>query len=211
MKPIAPSTPIVTAVPDPRLSRRALILEWFTIAWNVGEVAITIALGIASRSLALIAFGLDAVVEVFASLVVVWHVGRDRHATAVGHTGRAVRLVAIAFGVLAVLLTIGAVNAFISGHRAEESPLGIAYLAAAAIVMFGLAIAKKRTAAGLGSEPLAAEAMLTMLDGALATSILLALAANSAFAWWWADPAATLLIALVAANEARESWNTTDD
>lgn len=193
-------------MPQERLARRALVLQWFTIAWNAGEVAVTLALGIAARSLALVAFGLDAVVEVFASLVVVWHIGRNRNSSDEGATRTAVRLVDVAFAALAVLLVIGAASTLASGHRADESPLGIAYLAAAAIVMFGLAIAKRRTATGLGSQPLAAEAMLTMLDGALATSILLALAANAVLGWWWADPAATVLVALVAANEARENW-----
>jgi divalent metal cation (Fe/Co/Zn/Cd) transporter len=195
-------------MPQERLARRALVLQWFTIAWNTGEVAVTLALGIAARSLALVAFGLDAVVEVFASFVVVWHVRSDRPGR--GDTRRAVRLVAVAFALLAALLVIGAASTLVTGHRADESPLGIAYLAAAAIVMFGLAIAKRRTAAGLGSQPLAAEATLTMLDGALATGILLALAANAVLGWWWADPAATVLVALVAANEARDNWRSAE-
>jgi divalent metal cation (Fe/Co/Zn/Cd) transporter len=190
---------------DRRFERRAVVLEWITIAWNSGEVVVTLVLGIAARSLALVAFGLDAVVEVFASLVVVWHLGRDR--TELRHNRRALRLVAVAFAALATLLTMGAVLALASEHRADESPIGIIYLAATAVVMFGLAFAKRRAAEGLGSQPLAAEATLTLLDGALATSILLALAANAALGWWWADPVATLLVALVAASEARDNWN----
>lgn len=191
---------------EPNLRRRALALEWGTIAWNGGEVVVTLALGIAARSLALVAFGLDAVIEVFASLVVVWHVGPLGTVADDHRTRRALRLVGVAFGILAVALAIGAVRALWAGHEADHSPLGIAYLAVTALVMFGLAIAKRRTAAALGSRPLAAEASLTMLDGALATSILLALSANAALGWWWADPAATLLVAGVAANEAREHW-----
>jgi divalent metal cation (Fe/Co/Zn/Cd) transporter len=188
------------------LRRRALVLEWTTIAWNAGEVFVTIGLGVAARSLALVAFGLDAVVEVFASVVVVWHVGRVGRTSSPARTRRALRLVAVAFAALAVLLTVGVVRVIASGHRADTSPWGIAYLAMTAAVMFGLAIAKRRTAVGLDSQPLAAEATLTRLDGALATSILLALAANAALGWWWADPVATLLIAAVAAREARENW-----
>jgi len=188
------------------LRRRALILEWGTIAWNGGEVLVTLILGIAARSLALIAFGLDAVVEVFASLVVVWHVGPLGSVADDHRTQRALRLVGVAFGLLSLLLTIGAVSALVAGHEAGDSPIGIAYLAMTALVMFALALAKRRTAHQLGSRPLAAEASLTMLDGALATSILLALAANTALGWWWADPVATLLVAGVAANEAREHW-----
>ena len=57
-----------------RLQRVALRLEYATIAWNLGEAVFTVGLGIAARSLALIGFGTDSVIEVFASSVVVWHV-----------------------------------------------------------------------------------------------------------------------------------------
>ena len=192
---------------ESRLRRRALVLEWGTIAWNAGEVVVTIMLGIAARSLALVAFGLDAVVEVFASLVVVWHVGPRGTISNPERTRRALRLVGVAFGMLAAVLAVGATRAIAVGHRAAESPIGIVYLGATALVMFALAAMKRRTARLLGSRPLAAEASLTMLDGALAASILLALAVNAAFGWWWADPVATLLVAAVAANEAREHWS----
>lgn len=56
-----------------RLERLGRRLQWATIAWNSIEVFVTIGLGIAAGSLALIAFGLDSLVEVFASLVVIWH------------------------------------------------------------------------------------------------------------------------------------------
>ena len=197
----------MAAMDEARIRRRALFLEWGTIAWNSGEVVVTVVLGVLARSLALVAFGLDAVVEVFASLVVVWHVSDAPNAPDRARTRRALRLVAVAFAALAVLLTAGATAALLQGHEADPSPAGVAYLAGTAVVMFGLAIAKRRTARDLSSEPLAAEASLTMLDGALATSILLALVANASFGWWWADPLATLLVALVAVNEAREHWH----
>ncbi|OFW67558.1 MAG: hypothetical protein A2Z12_04175 [Actinobacteria bacterium RBG_16_68_21] len=188
------------------LHRRVLFLEWSTIVWNLGEVFVTVGLGIAAGSLALVAFGLDSLVEVFASLVVVWHAGKPDTAGTSARTHRALRLVAAAFAVLATLLVLGAIRVLRVHHHAGESPWGIAYLAMAAVVMFGLAIAKQRTADQNGSRPLAAEATLTMLDGILATGILTALALNTAFGWWWADPVATLLVAAACASEARENW-----
>ena len=186
------------------LRRRAVVLQWATIGWNGGEVVVTIALGLAARSLALIAFGLDAVIEIFASLVVVWHVGDARASTR--RTRRAHRLVAVAFALLATSLAAGAISALAAAHRPESSPWGMAYLAMAAGAMLGLALAKRRVAAHLGSGPLRAEATLTLLDGALAASILAALAVNALWGWWWADPAATLLVAGLAFNEARQNW-----
>ncbi len=186
------------------LRRRVLILEWSTVAWNAGEFFVTVGLGIAARSLALVAFGLDSLVEVFASVVVIWHAGESDLAP--GRTGRALRLVAMSFGLLAALLVAGALRVLATGHRAEESWWGVAYLALAALAMFGLAIAKLRTADENGSRPLAAEARLTMLDGMLATAILGALALNATIGWWWADPVATLAVAAACVAEARENW-----
>lgn len=188
------------------LQRRALRLEYATIAWNIGEAVLTIGLGIAAGSLALIGFGVDSVVEVFASSVVVWHLRLGGGADHGDRTRLALRLTAVAFLALAVVLAFAAISDLTSGRRAGESPWGIAYLTVTAAVMFALAVMKRRTADGLGSAPLRAEAQMTFLDGTLATATLTGLAVNAAFGWWWADPAAALLVAAAATGEARENW-----
>jgi divalent metal cation (Fe/Co/Zn/Cd) transporter len=188
------------------LSRRALLLEYATIAWNVGEAVLTITLGSIAGSLALIGFGTVSIVEVFASSVVVWHVRSgddgDHHA----RTGLALRLIAGAFAILAIALITAAVSDLSSGRQPGESPLGIAYLAITAIVMFGLAFLKRRTATSLGSEPLRSEATVTFLDGVLSTTTLIGLTLNAYVGWSWADPTAALLVGIAALNEARETW-----
>ncbi|HEX6130327.1 MAG TPA: cation transporter [Actinomycetota bacterium] len=187
------------------LQRTALRLEYATIAWNLGEALFTIALGIAAASLALIGFGADSLIEVFASAVVVWHV-RPRHAEDdPRRTALALRLVAVAFVALAVVLASFAVRDLVTGRRADASPVGIAYLVAAAIVMFGLAIRKRRVAVALASAPLRSEATLTFLDGVLCVLTLTGLALNAALGWWWADPAAALFVAVAAVGESREN------
>jgi divalent metal cation (Fe/Co/Zn/Cd) transporter len=189
-----------------RLQRRGLRLEYATIAWNLGEAVLTIALGAAAASLALIGFGTVSVVEVFASGVVVWHLLPGHEVDDAGRTRLALRLTAIAFGVLALVLAVSAVRDLVSGRVAGESPWGIAYLAVTALVMFGLAYAKRRTANALDSAPLRSEATMTFLDGILSTATLVGLALNAYAGWWWADPTAALIVALAAANEARENW-----
>lgn len=193
------------------LQRRALLLEYGTIAWNVGEAVLTIALGAVAGSLALIGFGTVSVVEVFASSVVVWHLKPGHEQDHPGRTRVALRLTAVAFLVLAVVLTIAAVADLASGRQAGESPWGIAYLAITALVMFGLAALKRRTAIGLDSAPLKSEATLTFLDGMLSTATLIGLALNAYIGWWWADPAAAILVALAAFNEARENWQEAEE
>ena len=183
--------------------RRAVRLERVTIAWNVVEVGITIGLGIAARSLALVAFGLDSVIEVFASLVVLWQLRGDTASAA--RVRLALRLVAAAFAVLGVFLVVTASVRLLSGAAVDESPIGVAYLAATVVVMVVLARAKGSLGAQLGNHPLVAEARMTMLDGLLATLILTALLLNLLFGWWWADSLAALVVGLLALAEAREN------
>jgi divalent metal cation (Fe/Co/Zn/Cd) transporter len=189
-----------------QLNRTALRLEYGTIGWNVGEAVLTISLGAVASSLALIGFGTVSIIEVFASLVVVWHLKPGHERSSPERTARAHRLVAVAFAAFTVALTIAGVRDLATGRRPDESPWGIAYLAITALVMFGLAVANRRIAARLDSSPLRAEATMTFLDGVLSTATMLGLLLNAVAGWWWADPAAALLVGLAAANEARENW-----
>lgn len=183
--------------------RRGRTLQFVTIAWNMMEVFVTIGLGIAAGSLALIAFGLDSLVEVFASVVVVWYIAD--HAAA-GRVSRALRLVGSAFALLGVYLLTASAYSLLTGEVADSSPFGIVYLGITAIVMFSLARLKHRVALAAQSEPLASEASMTFLDGCLATGILVALALNAVGGVWWADPAAAALVAVFCFREAVDNW-----
>ena len=186
--------------------RSALLLEYGTIGWNVGEAVLTISLGAIASSLALIGFGTVSVIEVFASSVVVWHLRASHSEASVARTARAHRLVAIAFAALTAAVSVAAIRDLVAGRRPDESPWGIAYLAVTALVMFGLAIAKRRIAHRIDSSPLRSEAAMTFLDGALSTATMLGLLLNAVAGWWWADPLAALIVGLAAAREAWKNW-----
>jgi divalent metal cation (Fe/Co/Zn/Cd) transporter len=177
-------------------------LEYLTVAWNVLEVFFTIGLGIAAGSLALVAFGLDSLLEIFASSVVLWHLRGDGSGEA---TRRAMGLVAVAFFGLAAFLLAAAAQGLVSGREAEHSTLGIVYLAMTAVVMFTLSWRKRLLGESLANHPLEHEARITFLDGILATGVLLALVANLAFGWWWADPIAAALVGLAAIPEGLDA------
>jgi divalent metal cation (Fe/Co/Zn/Cd) transporter len=196
----------VTSTDRTRLTRLGLRLEWATIVWNVGEAALTIVLGIAAASLALIGFGSDSIIEVFASSVVVWHLAPGHEVDHPVRTARALRLVGIAFALLAVILLGFSLRDLLTQRVPEESVWGIVYLGLTAFVMLGLAVAKRRVADRLDSAPLRSEASMTYLDAALAAGTMLGLLLNATLEWWWADPAAALLVAFAAANEAKENW-----
>jgi divalent metal cation (Fe/Co/Zn/Cd) transporter len=189
-----------------RLRRRGVRLEWATNGWNVMEVVVTLTLGIQARSLALVAFGLDSVVEIFASSVVIWNLNDRRADPGDRRIHRSLRLIAVAFWVLAAFLCIASIRGLVLTNRPKSSPLGIAYLALTACIMFGLSALKRNTGQRLPSETLLAESAMTFLDGCLASSVLVALVLNDALGWWWTDAIAALVVAGFASAEGVRHW-----
>jgi divalent metal cation (Fe/Co/Zn/Cd) transporter len=188
------------------LHRRALRLEWATNGWNAMEVVVTISLGWQAGSLALVAFGLDSVVEIFASTVVIRNLRDDRLDPGDQRVHRSLRLIAVAFWALAAFLVVMSGRGLVLAEEPDSSPLGVAYLAVTAVAMFTLARLKKSTGDELESEPVQAEAAMTFLDGCLSLSILVALVLNAWRGWWWADPVAALLVAGFAVSEGVGHW-----
>jgi len=167
---------------------------------------VAIGTGLAAHSLGLVAFGLDSCIEVFASVVVLWHLGGAAEDEDPARTRRAMRLIGAAFAVLGVYLLFDSIHGLMVRNRPESSPVGMAFMAATVGVMFIFAWGKRRTGLGLGNRPLVANASMTLLDGCLAVAILAALILDTVAGWWWTDPLAAGLVAVVALNEARESW-----
>lgn len=179
--------------------RRGRSLEVATLAWNAVGIVILAIAALRSHSVALAGFGLDSLIEIGASTVVLWELsgsGEERQR-------RALRLIAAAFLALAGYLTIQTVIVFATGYHPQHSPVGIAWTAITAAVMFALAAGKNRTGHALGNPVLITEGRVTVIDGLLACAVLLGLVLNATAGWWWADPAAGLAIVYYAINEAR--------
>jgi divalent metal cation (Fe/Co/Zn/Cd) transporter len=170
------------------------------------EFFVTVSLGVRANSLALIAFGLDSLVEIFASSVVIRNLRNDRHDPGDRRTHRALRGIAVAFWALALILVTASVRSLLLREGPTSSPIGIGYLTITALVMFGLAGLKQRTAVELRSETLGAEARMTFLDGCLSAGVLTALVVNARFGWWWADATAALLVAAAAIEVGIGHW-----
>jgi divalent metal cation (Fe/Co/Zn/Cd) transporter len=187
-----------TLSPREVLLRRGLRLEYATLAWNVAEVGFVFYAAVVARSVALAGFALDSCIEIFASLIVV---ERLRGSTDEAKERRAERKIGYAFFALAVYLTAQAVVTVAADIRPKPSRLGIAWLAATVVVMFSLAAAKLRTGRALKHVVLQTEAMVTMVDGALAAAILVGLALNAALGWWWADVAGGVVVVVYGVRE----------
>jgi divalent metal cation (Fe/Co/Zn/Cd) transporter len=182
------------------LLRRGRLLEVITLGWNVAGIVLLAIAAIRAHSVALAGFGLDSLIEIGASTVVLWELsgtGEDRQR-------RALRLIGAAFLALAAYLTAQSVVVLAAGYHPGRSPLGIAWTAVTAVAMFALAAGKARTGRQLGNTVLLTEGRVTLIDGVLAVAVLAGLVLNAAAGLWWADPMAALVIVLYAVREARE-------
>jgi divalent metal cation (Fe/Co/Zn/Cd) transporter len=196
---------VATAVADRfQLERRARTLAWVGNAWHLIEFAIALAAGIAASSVALIAFGVDSLIELAAGGVIIWLFSGGRGASHDAER-RAQQMIAVSFYGLALYVVIGSLHAF-SGAHPEASWVGIGLALITAPTMPILAHAKRRVGQRLGSRATQSEGRQNMLCAYLSVALLAGLAANAIFGFWWADPLAGLVIAAAAVREGREAW-----
>ena len=180
------------------LLRRGLLLEYVTLGWNVVGVVLVLLAAYAARSVALAGFGLDSLIEIFASVVVVWqltgiNLQRER---------LALRLIGSAFIALVIYITAQLLYTFLSGTHPTPSLGGILWIGVTFIAMLLLAFGKRVTGQQLKNEVLLTEGRVTLVDAYLAGAVLLGLLLNALFGWWWADPLASLVIVYYGIREA---------
>ncbi len=195
--------------PADDLRRTALVLVSIGLAWNLVEVVVAFWAGARVGSVALIAFGLDSIVELFAGGVLVWRLRQEGD----GHEGeaaerRAQRLIGFTFYLLAAYVAVHSA-ASLAGWLPEPQPslVGVGIAVASAIVMSALYVAKMRVATRMQSRALRAEAMEGLFCDLQDLTILIGLGFNALLAWWWADPVAALLLIPFFIKEGRENFS----
>jgi divalent metal cation (Fe/Co/Zn/Cd) transporter len=197
---------VTAATTDDRqaaLRRRIRLLVAATITYNVVEAVIALTAGTIASSIALIGFGLDSVIEVASAAAVAWQfAGADP-----GRRERtALRVIAWSFFALAAYVTVEAVRTLLDGGEAERSTVGIVLVAVSVVVMPFLSLAQRRAGRELGSASAVADSKQTLLCTYLSAAVLLGLVLNAALGWWWADPVAALVLAVLAVREGRAAW-----
>ncbi len=183
------------------LRRAGRRLEMLTLSWNVIGVVVLVIAAWNAKSVALAGFGLDSVVEIGASTVVLWEladVAQRRQHTAL-------RWIGVAFIGLAIYLSVQSSMVLALNFHPHHSPLGIVWTALTALSMFLLAHNKSRVGDALANPVLIAEGHVTFIDGVLATSVLIGLLLNTLVGWWWADPLTGYVIVYYAVREAHEA------
>ncbi|MFF1300457.1 MULTISPECIES: cation transporter [unclassified Streptomyces] len=187
---------------DHALVRRGLALAWFIVVWDVIEGVVAVTAGLVADSIALVGFGIDSAIEVFAASVVIWQLRAGPRA----RQGRALRLIALTFYALAAYVAFESIRDLVTQDKAGESLIGIVLNVVALIVMTPIAVSQRRIGRALDNPVLVAQSTETWMSNALSITVLAGLGFNAALGWWWADPAVALVVAALAAWSGREAW-----
>jgi divalent metal cation (Fe/Co/Zn/Cd) transporter len=187
------------------LVRRARTLSLLSIVWMTLEAGVAIVAAFVAGSVALLAFGLDSLIELASAGTILWLYTGSRHASDTAER-RAQQIIAACFAVLALYVAFDAIYTLAAGTHPETSWLGVAISAGAIVFMPLLARAKGRVATQLGSAATAGDAAQSWLCAISAAAVLASILANTVLGWWWLDPIAGLGIAGIAVHEGREAW-----
>jgi divalent metal cation (Fe/Co/Zn/Cd) transporter len=185
------------------LLEKGITIEYAAAGWTVAGALAALVAGAVAGSIALIAFGLDSVIAGVAAGMLVLRLRSERAesgaAPADGDLAGKTRFVfGVSFFLVALYLLNESASRLYYGEKPETSMAG-----AVLAIMAGLTIMKMR----LGSEPeirpFRDRARETAMRGFLSLVLLIGLWLHALYGWWWADPAAALLMIPVI---IREGW-----
>jgi len=184
--------------------RRGVRLEYLTLGYNVVEATVSLVAGTAAGSIALVGFGVDAVIESLSGAVMLWRLGRDEDPGRERIEKLALRLIGFSFLLLAVYVGWEAVETLLDGHAPGRSAVGIGLACASLAIMPVLSRKKREVGRELGSAAMVADSQQTKLCSWLSAILLAGLVLNATIGWWWADPVAGLIMVPIIAREGLE-------
>ena len=189
------------------LKKKALTLVWIGEIWNLIEATVAIWAALIAGSVALLAFGLDSLIELFAGAVMIWRFWKEKEGKEGEPEKKALRLIGGTFFLLAAFIVVQSVATLLGYFsQPQESNVGIIITISSAILMTGLFFYKNRIAKQIGSRALRAEAFQSLICDLQDIIVLVGLGLNSLFAWWWADPAMALVLVPFLIKEGIESF-----
>lgn len=183
-------------------ARRGRKLEYFTISWNAIEGLLAVGLGAIAGSISLVGFGLDSFIEVMSGAALLWRMSVDADVERRElNERRALRIVGSCFLLLAVYITYESGADLILERAPEHSLPGIVLACVSLVVMPILSKAKRQVGRELSSAAMRADAKQTDFCAYLSAILIAGLVLNALFNFWWADPAAALLMVPFIAKE----------
>ena len=195
------------------LRKTALILVLAGLLWNLIEAAVALWAGTRAGSVAILAFGLDSIIELFAGAVLVWRLRAEREESeAEAAEIKSQKLLGLSFFFLAAYVVLHS-GASLVGWLPEPQPslAGVLIVVASAVVMTGLYVGKMGIAARMQSRSLRAEAMESLFCDLQDLTILIGLGLNTLLSWWWADPVSALFLVPLFVKEGLENVSGHDE
>ena len=193
------------------LIQKALRLEYLLISYNLLEAAAALAAGWKAQSITLVGFGLDSVIEVASAGTLVWRMkqtGLDDEEHESESEKRALLIVGITFFLLAGYVIYESIEKLRLRQPPDRSFWGILIAILSLLFMPYLGLRKRKIAREIGSRALEADAMETMICAWLSAIVLVGVGLNACMGWWWADPAAGLVMS---AFIVKEGWETFEE
>lgn len=190
------------------LKRKALLLSYFTVGYNVVECLLALLAGFLAGSIALVGFGLDSLLECLSGGVMIWRFYPHRDLSEAEEARlerRAVKIIGYTFFFLAAYIFYESVEKLLYAEIPEPSLLGLGVALASSLVMPALYLFKLRTGEFLGSASLKADSKQTLACGLLSVALLIGLGLNYFCGFWQADPVIGLLIAVFLVKEGRRA------
>lgn len=182
--------------------RRGERLEYFTIGYNTLEGVTSIVAGLIARSVSLVGFGLDSLIEVTSGAALLWRLHHDLDLSRREQVERAaLRTVGACFIALALYILYESGSMLIRHVPPKRSIFGIVIAAISVIVMPLLARAKRRVARQIGSGAMHADSKQADFCSYLSATLLGGLLLNAMLGWWWMDPAAGLVMVPIIGKE----------
>lgn len=184
----------------PVLTRQIAWLQYITIAWMLVECTLSLIAAAQARSVALLAFGSDSLIELLSALVVLLQFLPDFPLRKTHAERAAAILLYLLAGVVVVIALLSYRNPI------ETSPLGIGITAAALVAMPVLAWLKRRHARAVNDRALAADAVQSATCAYLAAVTLAGLVIFAVWRVQWVDTVAALAAVPVVIIEGRRAW-----
>jgi divalent metal cation (Fe/Co/Zn/Cd) transporter len=202
---VATSSPAAAQVSRQQLAHRVRVLSWITLVWLAIDGVVGMTAGITANSVALIGWGLDCAIEAAAAVVVIWRfTGVRIHSPQAETLAR--RVVGISFFLLVPYIVVVSVDQLLTGGGAGGSWIGVALAAIDAALMPLLGRAKTTLGTQLDSQATTGAGKQNILCAYLSVAVLLGLAANLFWGWWWADPTVALLVAAACLQAGWATW-----
>ena len=191
------------------LNKKALLLSYFTVFYNIIEGIVSIIAGImAGGSIALIGFGLDSFIESLSGGIMIWRFskhGKISEEDEEKAEKTATKLVGITFLILGAYVLYESIKKIWLREIPEPSLFGIIIAIVSMIVMPFLFYAKYKTGQALNSKSLIADSKETLACTFLSLALLIGLGLNYLFKFWIADPIVGLIVVIFLVREGFET------